>query len=195
VPQRARTGRLLPQRQARGLVRRDEAHVHRAVRPHHTIGFVNGGRHLAGRYLARDIDRARVGAEMEALRPVREQPVERRRQHVLARVLLHVIEAPGPVDVPRHGRALLERRARHVHDVAILPIDHVDHRYAPEQARIERLPAGGRVERCRVHLDGPHRNPVAFGRRRAAEDSCLERRAIRVGVVQAFGDHRVGSSK
>ena len=38
------------------------------------------------------------GAEVKADGSGAEEPVERRRQHVLAAVLLHVIEAPRPVD-------------------------------------------------------------------------------------------------
>ena len=39
-----------------------------------------------------------AGAEMEAHSPRTEQPIERGRQHVLAGVLLHVVEAARPVD-------------------------------------------------------------------------------------------------
>ena len=42
------------------------------------------------------------------------QPIEGGRQHVLARVLLHVVEAAGPVDLAAHRRAQPHRRA---HDV------------------------------------------------------------------------------
>ena len=70
------------------------------------------------------IDGRRRGAEVEALGARASDPVERRRQHVLPGVLLHVIEAPRPVDPPadrsprrrsrrpRAGRAVVVDRRR-----------------------------------------------------------------------------------
>ena len=62
--------------------------------------------------LARQIDRRGLSAEVKALGARAEQPIERRRQHVLAGVLLHVIEAPRPVDraLDRAGGRQRDRR-------------------------------------------------------------------------------------
>ena len=51
------------------------------------------------RRLARKVDRRDLRAHVEAHGPVVEEPIERRRQHVLPGVLLHVIEAARPVDL------------------------------------------------------------------------------------------------
>ena len=67
-------------------------------------------------HFARQIDRRRELPHVEALGADAEQPIERRRQHVLAGVLLHVIEAPRPVDLAADDLAGLQasprRRAR-----------------------------------------------------------------------------------
>ena len=78
---------------------------------------------------------------MEAFGADAEQPIERRRQHVLAGVLLHVIEAPRPVDLAADDLAGLQGSGDDVRDRAVLAIDHVGHRRAAERAGIERLAA------------------------------------------------------
>ena len=67
------------------------------------------------------------GAQVEALGAHAEQPIERRRQHVLAGVLLHVIEAARPVDLAVHDLAGASAVPDDdVHDRAVVAIDHVD---------------------------------------------------------------------
>ena len=78
------------------------------------------------------------------------QPVEGRRQNVLARVLLHVVEAACPVD--RAGHCLPDayrgriRVVDHMSDVAVLEIENVDDGPGPELPSIEGLSPGGRIE-------------------------------------------------
>ena len=95
----------------RGFVGVGEADRDRTILPDDAVGFALGARDLVGGHLAREIDRRRRRAEVEADRPHLQQAVERRRQHVLAGVLLHVLEAPRPVDRCR-APALPQRRLR-----------------------------------------------------------------------------------
>ena len=88
--------------------------------------------------------------------------VERRRQHVLPGVLLHVIEAPRPVDdaVDASGPATWAR----LHHVHMRPspssIDDIDDADVAERPGIERLPAGRRIEGGAVEDD---RRPCPLG--------------------------------
>ncbi len=75
-----------------------------------------------------EIDRGRHGAEVKALGPRAGDTIERRRQHVLPRVLLHVLEAPRPVD---RGRGPVPRASSPFDDVqdrAVVVVHHVDDR-------------------------------------------------------------------
>ena len=91
---------------------------------------------------------------------------ERRRQHVLTGVLLDVVETPRPVDLAGDDLAGFERGREHVHDRAVLlAIDDIENRHAAERPEVERLAAGGRVERRAIE-DG-----VSTGRRAAIPDS------------------------
>jgi len=76
------------------------------------------------RHLAGEIDRRRLAAQVEADGPDTEQTLERRREEVLPRVLLHVIEPPGPVDDPMYPvlypEGLTPCRRDDVDDAAIL---------------------------------------------------------------------------
>ena len=108
--------------------------------------------------LAREIDRRRVGAEMEALGAHAADTIERRRQHVLAGVLLHVIEAPRPVDrgplTPSPSRAPSRAPTLDdVHNRAVVSIDDVDDPRAAERAGVERLAAGRRIEGGAIEHD------------------------------------------
>jgi hypothetical protein len=104
-PQRAPAHRFLAQRQPRRLVRAGEPDRHLAILPDDPIRFRFRRRDLGRRRLAREIDRRDGRAEMKTDRPDAKQPVERRRPHVLPRVLLHVIETACPVDLAVHGLA------------------------------------------------------------------------------------------
>ena len=72
---------------------------------------------------------------------------------MLAGVLLHVVEASGPVDVAR-DRIAVDRRAQHVRDPLSL-VDDVRHLGAAEPSGVVRLAAGGGVERRAVEVDSP----------------------------------------
>ena len=114
---------------ARGLLGGGEPDADGPVLPHDPVRFVFGGGEIARRQLARDVDRRGRGPEMEAHRPRAEQPIERGRQHVLAGVLLHVVEPARPVDGAVHGlprREDASARFHHVHHVPVIVVDDVD---------------------------------------------------------------------
>ena len=119
---------------------------------------------------------------MEADGPGLVQAVEGSRQDVLPGVLLHVIDAPGPVHAPVHARPRRQRLLHHVPDSLIVQVDDIDDLDAAEDARVERLPAGGRVERGAVEDDDGAAVDVV-----AVEDGGVELRAAGIGVVDAFG--------
>ncbi len=77
-----------------------EANRHAPVLPDDTVGFGFGGSNLDPGELSSHIDRRRVLAEMKAHGPHAEQSIDRGREDMLAGVLLHVIEATGPIDRP-----------------------------------------------------------------------------------------------
>ena len=97
--------RLLSQREIRRVLFGREPDGHRPIFPDDAVGLGLGRGDLDGAHLAREIDRRRLRAEMKAHRPDVEETIERRRQHVLAGMLLHVVEAPAPVDFAVHDVA------------------------------------------------------------------------------------------
>jgi hypothetical protein len=114
---------------------------------------------------------------VEALRPGLADTVDRRRQHVLTGVLLHVIEPTVPVDAAVHRSF----RHRTVHDVkhgAVVAVDGIDDRGGPQPSGIEGLPAGRGVKGGAIQdhgLPSVHDQPFQDGRVELAE--------VRVGVV------------
>jgi hypothetical protein len=144
---------------------------------------------LGRRHLARQVDR-RGGAQVKAHVTRLHQAVEGGRQHVLAGVLLHVIEAARPVDVPLH-RARLQRA---IHTWRIRPSSASTTsvtRAPPRRAGVERLPAGRRVERRPVEDDGRPAAVRLAPRTRGVE---LDG-AVGVGVVEAIGHPRVSGRR
>ncbi len=122
---------------------------------------------------------------MEADGPDVRQPIEGRRQNVLAGVLLHVVEPACPVDragycLPHAHRGRI-RSVDHVSDVAVLEIENVDDGPGAELPSIEGLAPGGWIEGCAIerHLD------VAGGLRHASDDG-LEDSCVRFVVVEAI---------
>ena len=111
------------------------------------------------------------------------------RQHVLTAVLLHVIEAPDPVDRPMDGLADVKRRlarlmlVEHVNHRTVVLVEDIDNGMRGlghvERANVERLPARGRVERRAIQRD--ERTPVAVI---DAADGGVKLAAVRVRVVQ-----------
>ena len=133
------------------------------VRPRFGLGQAAGidrGRiHVDGRY---------VGSQVEADRLNPEQRCEHGRQQVLSAVLLHVIEATGPVDLAFD----LARRGgpRHqVRDPIALVLDGF-HRDSRDRSEIVRLPARCGIERGPVQVEAiclgsgyPRREPAQVG--------------------------------
>ena len=119
---------------------------------------------------------------MEALGARTMHTIERSREHMLARVLLHMIEPPRPVDLPAHLGPLRERRRDDVHHAAILEVDHVINPHPAEHPRVEGLPAGRGIERRTIEHDG--RAPVTIEH---LSDGAAESGQVRVGVVEAEG--------
>ncbi len=173
---------LLAQRQRRRLLGGDEPHAHLAVLPHHTVGVVFGGGDLLRRHRTAEVDGGARAAEMEAFSARPADRLERRRQHVLPGVLLHVVESTRPVDGPVHARSDVERTIDEMHEPAILVIDHVDDGPSAEPPEIVRLPAGGRIERRGRQC---HREAITRGR--TGRDVGVELRLAGVGVVEAVG--------
>ena len=149
---------------------------------------------------------------MKAHGPDVEQTVERRRQHVLAGVLLHVIESACPVDeaahthpgfevqgagfrvrssgfkVQRSGFGVRGCAFHDVRDRAVFLIDDVHDAQRAEHARVERLPARRRIERRAIERDDE-----AIVAALNAPDGRVKGVEIGVAVIQAVG-HRTARS-
>jgi hypothetical protein len=100
----------------------------------------------------------------------------------LARVLLHVLEAAVPVD-PRANRAEGYRRIDHVQHGAILALDDLGDARVAENARVERLPSRGRIERGAIQEHGPTRPCLSCAH--LLHDVRLELAEVTVRVIQA----------
>ena len=144
---------LLAKRQRRHFLRSGEANRHRAIFPDDAVGLVFRAPDLRRRQLARQVDGRVLGAEMKALGPGVQQAIEGRRQHVLAGVLLHVIEAAGPVDRAADPRGV-RRAIDDMQDPPIVGVDDVQDLRARQRADVERLAARGRIERRPIEDDG-----------------------------------------
>ena len=90
---------------------------------------------------------------MEALSTGARDSIERRRQEMLTRVLLHVFETTGPVD-RAVNRARPQLAFDDMQDYAIVPVNHIDDLRSPECAHIERLTARRGIERGAIEDDG-----------------------------------------
>ena len=119
------------------------------------------------------------GPEVETLGSRAVRVNERGRQHVLAGVLLHVIEAPRPVDAAAHLAPPVQRRRHDVRDAPVVEINHVLDANAIEETGIEGLPARGRIERGPIEHD---RTAPVHGE--GVDHRGGERREVRVGVVE-----------
>ena len=85
------------------------------------------------------------GAQVKALGARMADRFEGRRQHVLSRVLLHVVEPARPVDDALDQGTRLQRPVDHVRDSRILAVDHIEHRAVRPGRRgrsAVRLPVG-----------------------------------------------------
>ena len=95
---------ILRSRDSFGEVRRIRVpDRHGPVVPHDAVGVVLGTTTFVGRHFPMQIERARLDAEMHAVRARREQVIEGRRQDVLPGMLLAEILPPHAVDRPADG--------------------------------------------------------------------------------------------
>ena len=118
-------------------------------------------------------------------------------EEVLAGVLLHVVEAAGPVDVALDFGAEGERLADVVPDLAVLVFfDGVDGNVegcarggdGAEQAGVIGLAAAGGVEGGAVEGDLPDGFTSGAGELTDIDNSSGERLEERIGVIEPFGD-------
>jgi hypothetical protein len=158
-PQLATALWFLTQWKARRLVCRDEPDRDRSILPDDAIGLVFGTGNLERRDFACEIDCGAGRPQVEALRSYFEEVVERRRQHVLPGVLLHVIETPPAVDRAAYGLAHFQPRVRDVIDFAVL-VEDIDDPRCAEHTRVERLAAGCRIEGGPIE---PHAPSIVIG--------------------------------
>jgi hypothetical protein len=127
---------------------------------------------------------------VEAHRAIVEETIEGSRQHMLASVLLHVIEASRPIDLTGDCGSDRKRRRQDMSDV-VIEIDRVEDVYRGPKGssllwryptHIEWLPTGGWIERRSIEQC----RRASFMLDHAGHDS-LETTAVRVGVVDPGG--------
>src|SRR5439155_27113833 len=139
-------GRLAEREPPRAL-RVGPVPLDRPVLPHHAVRLALERLDLAPSRLAPgDLDAGALLPEMGRERGSAEHPLERGGEDVLAGVLLHVVEAPRPLDL---GVELGPRSARRLDDVpdpSVLPGLDVGHRAVAERAAVRLLAAALRVE-------------------------------------------------
>ena len=101
---------------------------------------------------------------MNAQRGEPELGLEHRGQQVLARVLLHVIEAPRPVELPLDAVARLEGAGHLLGEHVGHPLALVHHVHdavffcaagAAQHPEVEALPARGWIERRTIQVESP----------------------------------------
>jgi len=178
--------RFLAQRQTVALLADEVARHDGQVAPYALVG---GGLGTAQRGVIQlgdrdvEIDGARPLAEVERARRRAVDPLERRREQVLPVMLLHVVEAPGPVDAPFHFGAGLEGPVEEVQHVAFRLL-HVQDLRASEGAAIPGLAAAFRIEGGSVEQG--RRLSALLG---AADYTGSETDEIGIGQIQALG-HR-----
>src|SRR5512132_596533 len=99
-------------------------------------------------------------------------------------VLLHVVEAPWPIDLSLDdlGRQRLRQR---VPDDAILDL-YIKHRHIVERTGIGRLPTTLGIERTLVEREG--RTARTIG---ARDHTSAKMGQVRIGIIETFGDHRI----
>ncbi len=111
--------------------------------------------------------------------------LESRRQKMLTGMLLHVVEAAGPVDVTSHSTILLELAIDDMGDRSILLVDDVSYRRFTERTGIEWLAARRRDRRPCDRAMTLHLSPV---RSHVAHDG-VELDEVRIGVIETIRRH------
>ena len=103
---------------------------------------------------------------------------------MLTSVLLHMVEAARPVDdAPR--RAELDWTLHQVQNPAVVAIDDVDDASGAEDAGIERLATGGRIERVRSRTACQMARTLRHCVN--ADHRSIELAGVGVVIVEAFG--------
>ena len=100
---------------------------------------------------------------------------------MLARVLLHVIEPAGPVDLPTHLVPRRKGRLDNVRNAAVGEIDDPGNANAVQHAGVEWLTAGRRIERRAIEDNSRAAVDVED-----VSDAGGESGQVRVGVVKAL---------
>ena len=108
---------------------------------------------LLPRNVGVEVDGHALHAHVEAHIVAAVARADQPRADVLAGVLLHMVEAPRPVDLPVYGRADGQGRGAFVRDDA-RPFVYVQHLGAAEHTGVIRLPAALGIERRAVEHDG-----------------------------------------
>ena len=130
-----------------------ERHRHLPVLDDDRVGTVLDISELArGRLPHLEVDRARSIAEVHARRRRTEEILEDRGKEVLTRVLLHEIEATGPVDHAGDRHAGFDRCGQQVGHLLVF-VHHINDRNAVEAAKVVRLPAGRGIKGAAVEVD------------------------------------------
>ena len=180
-PKRPPPRRFFPQRQPGRLLLRNDPNANRPVLPDNRVGLVLRRGQLVGRHLARQIDRGHVAPHVETHRLDATGAFECCRQQMLAGVLLHVIDAAGPVDPPGDLRSGLQAAFHHMHHVPVVAILDIEDRETAESPRVERLASGRGIKRGAIEDD-----LRTLARLAAGADKRLELPKLGVVVIETI---------
>ena len=140
-----------------------------------------GQREHLVRHGLREVDAHAVLADAEAHVLAAELLVRDARQNVLARVLLHVVEAARPVDVALHRLAHAHRRGDGVPDHAVLLV-HVHDARSAQRAAVGGLTAALGIKGRGGQSGAQHASVLLAGQHGGAEAG-----AVCVAFIQSFG--------
>ena len=126
--------------------------VHGGVGPHGGVGFGFGPGQLGGGKRDAGVHPHVGGADVEAHILGPEQAVEGAAEDMLAGVLLHGIQAAGPIDAAGHSGARLQRSVRGMGDGGAVGM-HVGHLRSAQRAQVTGLAAALREEGSPVQHD------------------------------------------
>ena len=126
------------------------------------------------------VDAGNLRAQMQADDMAAKLPPDGVGQHVLARVLLHMVKAARPINFAMHR---LPHRQGRVHAVRHVAVFHKYIQYVrpAQRARVIRLAAGGGIKGGLVEMD-----EIAAAIRHAIHHPRVKRRQIGVIVIQAL---------
>ena len=151
-PHHALDGGELAEREAPHLLARDDVHHHLTVLPDHLVrALLHATQELRVRAGMDHVDRHLLLAQMEGARLRGGHLEERLGQDVLAGVLLHVIEAPGPIEDALNPVPRSESPLGPMPDASVL-LARVGHPGGAEPAAIGGLSSPARIEGGLVQL-------------------------------------------